>query len=29
MIKLANNKYGPTLLRLIKVYIIEGTLEEQ
>jgi hypothetical protein len=29
MIKLAKNKYGLTLSRLIKVYIIEGTLEEQ
>ena len=29
MIKLANDKYGPTLLRSIKVYITEGTLEEQ
>jgi hypothetical protein len=29
MIKLAKNKYGLTLFRLIKVYIIEGTLEEQ
>jgi len=28
MIKLANNKYGPTLSKLIKVYIIKGTLEE-
>jgi hypothetical protein len=29
MIKLAKNKYGLTLLRLIKVYMTEGTLEKQ
>ena len=29
MIKSAKNKYGLTLSRLIKVYITEGTLEEQ
>jgi hypothetical protein len=29
MIKLADNKYGLTLSRSIKVYIIKGTLEEQ
>ena len=29
MIKLANNKYGPMLLRLIKAYITKGTLKEQ
>jgi hypothetical protein len=29
MIKLADNKYGLTLSRLIKVYITKGTLEEQ
>jgi hypothetical protein len=29
MIKSADNKYGLTLFRLIKVYIIKGTLEEQ
>jgi len=29
MIELVDNKYGLILFRLIKVYMIKGTLEEQ